>query len=158
MILLHHEVITMNISLETLIPIEKLQQEPNEVFKVVEKYGKAVLLKDNAPLYIIMKAQQAVEVEKQKKAFCEEDIKPLIGTPSATVITLHEAMRIVLNETEGHQMHASKLADAIYEQGLYVQKNGEKAKYNQIRARSGHYPEMFEALQGNVIRLRTESD
>ncbi len=148
----------MNIRLETLLPIDKLQQEPDEVFKVVEKYGKAVLLKDNAPLYIIMKAQPAVEAEKQEKDDLEEDIKPRTVTPSTTSLTLQEAMRIVLSETEGHQMHASKLADAIYERGMYVQKNGEKAKYNQIRARCGHYPEMFEALQGNVIRLRTESD
>lgn len=148
----------MNINLETLFSIEKLQLAPEEIFKAVEKYGQAVLLKDNAPLYVIMKARLAVEVEKQKADAPKEDIKPHTVTPTTTSLTLQEAMRIVLSEAEGHQMHASELADAVYERGLYVQKNGEKAKYNQVRARCGHYPEMFEAIKGNVIRLRTEKD
>lgn len=51
-------------------------------------------------------------------------------------------------------MHASKLADEIYERKLYLQKNGNKAKYTQTRARCGHYPDIFEALPGNYIRLK----
>ena len=33
-------------------------------------------------------------------------------------------------------------------------KDGSKAQYTQIRARCGHYPDMFEALPGNIIRLK----
>ncbi len=50
-------------------------------------------------------------------------------------------------------MHASKLADEIFERKLYLQKDGEKAHYTQIRARCGHYPEYFEVLTGNNIKL-----
>jgi antitoxin Phd len=37
---------------------------------------------------------------------------------------------------------------------LYLQKNGKKAQYAQIRARCVHYPELFEALPGNYIKLK----
>lgn len=148
----------MNINIETLLPLEKLQQTPDEILKVVDKYGQVVLLKDNAPLYVIMQAQLAVETEKMKADALKENPIPDPITPTTTSLTLQEAMRIVLSEAEGHQMHASELADAVYERRLYVQKNGEKAKYNQMRARCGHYPEMFEAMKGNFIRLRTEKD
>lgn len=63
-------------------------------------------------------------------------------------------MKIVLSEAENKTMHASKLADEIYERRLYLQKNGSKAQYTQIRARCGHYPDMFEALPGNYIKLK----
>lgn len=68
--------------------------------------------------------------------------------------TLQEVMKIVLSEAENKTMHASKLADEIYERRLYLQKNGNKAQYTQIRARCGHYPDMFEALPGNYIKLK----
>ena len=68
--------------------------------------------------------------------------------------TLQEAMKIVLSEAENYTMHASKLAAEIYERRLYLQKNGKKAQYTQIRARCGHYPDMFEALPGNYIILK----
>jgi antitoxin Phd len=54
-------------------------------------------------------------------------------------------------------MHASELADEIYNRRLYLQKNGKKAQYTQIRARCGHYPDLFEALSGNVIKLKINS-
>lgn len=57
-------------------------------------------------------------------------------------------MKIVLSEAENKTMHASKLADKIFERRLYLQKNGNKAQYTKIRARCGHYPDMFEALPG----------
>lgn len=63
-------------------------------------------------------------------------------------------MKIVLSEVENTTLHASELADIIYNRKLYVQKNGEKAKYNQMRARCGRYLDMFEALSGNYIKLK----
>lgn len=139
----------MEIKLETLVPFERIQEASEEVFKIVEQYGQAVLLKNNAPAYIIMKPQMAEESTAKKQA-------AFIQKPS--LHTLQEAMRIVLRDAKDHQMHAAELADAVYERGLYLQKNGEKAKYNQMRARCGHYPDMFEALKGNIIRLRTENE
>ncbi|WP_242826525.1 hypothetical protein [Caldisalinibacter kiritimatiensis] len=68
--------------------------------------------------------------------------------------TLHEAMKIVLSEAENKTMHASELADEIYRRRLYLKKDGSKAQYTQIRARCGHYSELFEALPGNYIKLK----
>jgi antitoxin Phd len=53
-------------------------------------------------------------------------------------------------------MHAAELAYEIYKRRLYLKKDGSKAEYTQIRARCGHYPDMFEALPGNYIKLKGE--
>ena len=134
----------MELIFETLVPFEKLQEVPEEVFRIVEKYGRAVLLKNNAPAYIIMKPEALAETRQTVQ----------YAVPRPEHRTLHEAMRIVLKDAPGRQMHAAELADAIYARRLYVQKSGEQAKYNQIRARCNHYPELFEGLPGNIIKLR----
>lgn len=131
----------MDIKIDSLIPFDTLRTDLEHVFSVVEKNGKVVLLKDNKPAYILMKYDtQAIEADT---------------VPDKQVnYTLQEAMKIVLSEAENKTMHASKLADEIYERRLYLQKNGNKAQYTQIRARCGHYPDMFEALTGNFIKLK----
>ena len=131
----------MDIKIDSLIPFDTLRTDLEHVFSVVEKNGKVVLLKDNKPAYILMKYDtQAIEVDT---------------VPNKQInYTLQEAMKIVLSEAENKTMHASKLADEIYERRLYLQKNGNKAQYTQIRARCGHYPDMFEALPGNYIKLK----
>lgn len=132
----------MDIKIDSLIPFDTLRTDLEHVFFVVEKNGKVVLLKDNKPAYILMKYDtQAVEYDT-------------VPNKQANY-TLQEAMKIVLSEAENTTMHASKLADEIYERKLYLQKNGNKAQYTQIRARCGHYPDMFEALPGNFIKLKT---
>ena len=131
----------MDIKIDSLIPFDTLRTDLEHVFSVVEKNGKVVLLKDNKPAYILMKYDtQAIEVDT---------------VPDKLInYTLQEAMKIVLSEAENKTMHASKLADEIYDRRLYLQKNGNKAQYTQIRARCGHYPDMFEALPGNFIKLK----
>ena len=135
----------MDIKIDSLIPFDTLCTDLEHVFSIVEKNGKVVLLKDNKPVYIVMKYDdQAIRDD----SFQEKPVN----------YTLQEAMRIVLSEAEDKTMHASKLADEIYKRRLYLQKNGKKAQYTQIRARCGHYPDMFEALPGNFIKLRTIDD
>ena len=131
----------MDIRIDSLISFDTLRTDLEHVFSVVEKNGKVVLLKDNKPAYILMKYDtQAIEVDT---------------VPDKQInYTLQDAMKIVLSEAENKTMHASKLADEIYERRLYLQKNGNKAQYTQIRARCGHYPDMFEALPGNYIKLK----
>lgn len=136
------EVKNMEVSLESLISYEKLKTDLDDVFEVVEKNGKVVILKDNEPLYILLKYDpKAGPIEK-------------ILAPSTPKLTLQEAMKLVLKDAEGRKMHAAELADEIYNRKLYLKKDGTQAKYNQVRARCSHYPEMFEALPGNVIQLK----
>ncbi|MDD3870381.1 MAG: hypothetical protein PHN58_08075 [Candidatus Cloacimonetes bacterium] len=132
----------MDIRIDSLIPFDSLKTNIDHVFSVVEKNGKAVLLKDNKPAYIVLKYDENSLADTG------------IGTQEMPNYTLHEAMRIVLSEAENKTMHAAELADEIYKRKLYLKKDGNKAEYTQIRARCGHYPDMFEALPGNLIRLK----
>jgi len=131
----------MDVKIDSLIPFDTLRTNLEHVFSVVEKNGKVVLLKDNKPAYIVLKYNA--------EGIVAENI-----TDKHANYTLQEAMKIVLSEVENKTMHASELADEIYKRRLYLQKNGKKAQYTQIRARCGHYPDMFEALPGNFIRLK----
>jgi antitoxin Phd len=131
----------MEININSLISIEKALNNTDDVFRIVDDMGKVIILKDNKPAYILSKYEESTEINNNKSA-------------RSSAYTLQEAMKIVLAEVENNTLHASELADIIYERKLYVQKNGEKAKYNQLRARCGHYPDMFEALPGNYIKLK----
>ena len=132
----------MDIKIDSLIPFDSLKTNIEHVFSVVDKNGKVVLLKDNKPIYIVLK-------------YDENHLSDAgIGMQEMPNYTLHEAMRIVLSEAENKTMHAAELADEIYRRRLYLKKDGSKAQYTQIRARCGHYPDMFEALPGNYIKLK----
>jgi antitoxin Phd len=132
----------MDVRIDSLIPFDSLKTNIDHVFSVVEKNGKVVLLKDNKPVYIILK-------------YDENNLTDAgIGMSEMLNYKLHEAMRIVLSEAENKTMHAAELADEIYKRRLYLKKDGSKAEYTQIRARCGHYPDMFEALPGNFIKLK----
>jgi antitoxin Phd len=132
----------MEIRIDSLIPFDSLKTNIDHVFSVVDKNGKVVLLKDNKPVYVVLK-------------YDENSLTDIgIGMQEKSNYTLHEAMRIVLSEAENKTMHASELADEIYRRRLYLKKDGSKAEYTQIRARCGHYPDMFEALPGNYIKLK----
>ncbi len=132
----------MDIKIDSLIPFDSLKTNIEHVFYVVDKNGKVVLLKDNKPAYIVLKYDENNLADTE------------IGMNEMHYYTLHEAMRIVLSEAENKTMHAAELADEIYRRRLYLKKDGSKAEYTQIRARCGHYPELFEALPGNYIKLK----
>lgn len=115
--------------------------EAEIVFKTVDDTDKIVILKDNKPAYIILKYEQNADLQ--------------FNVPvDKAAYTLQQAMKIALSEAQNQMLHASELAEIIYDRKLYIQKNGEKAKANQMRARCEHYPDMFEALSGNYIKLK----
>ena len=132
----------MDIKIDSLIPFDSLKTNIEHVFSVVDKNGKVVLLKDNKPVYIVLKYDEKRSTDAG------------IVMQEMPNYTLHEAMKIVLLEAEDKTMHAAELADEIYRRRLYLKKDGSKAQYTQIRARCWHYPDMFEALPGNRIKLK----
>jgi hypothetical protein len=67
-------------------------------------------------------------------------------------LTLHEAMRKVLQSTPGRRMLAADLATAIDRRGLYKMRDGRPVEAQQIHARVSHYGHMFER-DGQGIRL-----
>jgi antitoxin Phd len=118
----------MDIRIDSLIPFASLKTNIDHVFSVVEKNGKVVLLKDNKPVYIVLK-------------YDENNLTDVgISMSEMPNYTLHEAMRIVLSEAENKTMHAAELAYEIYKRRLYLKKDGSKAEYTQIRARRNWLP------------------
>ena len=79
----------MEVNLESLISYEKLKTDIDDVFKVVEKNGKVVILKDNEPVYILLKYDRN-----------SGPIEKFLG-PSIPKRTLQEAMKIVLKDVIG---------------------------------------------------------
>ena len=75
-------------------------------------------------------------------------------TGGVPVYTLHEAIKIVLSERNDKTLHASELANVIYERRLYLQQDGEQAPSSQIRARCRKHPKLFEFISGGNIRLK----
>lgn len=132
----------MDIKIDSLIPFDSLKTNIEDVFSVIDKNGKAVLIKDNKPAYIVLKYDQNYSTNEGIIMGKKPNYK------------LHEAMKIVLSEAENKTMHAKELADEIYRRRLYLKKDGNKAHYTQVRARCGHYPDMFEVLPGNYIKLK----
>ncbi|MGF7186605.1 antitoxin Phd [Desulfitispora alkaliphila] len=132
----------MEVNLESLVSLENLKSNVEGVLQIVERNGKVVLLKDNQPVYIIIK------YDSNSKSL--DQVMKIVANKN----TLQEAMKIVLLESEDKAMHAAELADTIFDRKLYLKKDGTKAEYTQIRARCGHYPDLFEALPGNIIKLK----
>lgn len=44
----------MNVNTDTLVPISEANQNFSKVARLVDKYGSAVILKNNAPRYVIL--------------------------------------------------------------------------------------------------------
>jgi len=59
-----------------------------------------------------------------------------------------------LSERNDKTLHASKLADIIYERKLYLRQDGGQAPSSQIRARCRDHPKLFEFIGGGNIRLK----
>jgi hypothetical protein len=70
-------------------------------------------------------------------------------------LTLHAAMAEVLSSAPMRMMRAADLADAIRRRGLYAMRDGRPAEPQQVHARVGHYPALFER-EGTFIKLRDE--
>ena len=54
----------MNVNTETLVSISEANQNFSKVARLVDKYGSAVILKNNAPRYIITAFSQAEKVRE----------------------------------------------------------------------------------------------
>jgi len=73
--------------------------------------------------------------------------------PDEWCLTLHVAMRRVLEDAPKHMMRAADIATAIQRHGLYRMRDGRPVEAQQIHARVGHYPEDF-GREGTFIKLK----
>jgi hypothetical protein len=67
-------------------------------------------------------------------------------------LTLHAAMRKVIEESPVKMMRASDIAAEIERRGLYRMRDGRPVEAQQIHARVGHYPKDF-GREGTFIKL-----
>jgi hypothetical protein len=68
-------------------------------------------------------------------------------------LSAHAAMAEVLRTAPQHKMRPVDLAAEINRRGLYRMRDGRPIETQQIHARTGNYPEMFER-DGVFIRLK----
>jgi hypothetical protein len=73
--------------------------------------------------------------------------------PAARYLSAHAAMAEVLRTAPQHQMRPVDLAAEINRRGLYTMRDGRPIETQQIHARVGNYPDMFER-NGPFIKLR----
>jgi antitoxin Phd len=59
----------MEVNLESLISYQKLRTNIDEVFKLVEKKSKVFILKDNEPVYILLKYDRNSDPTKKSWSF-----------------------------------------------------------------------------------------
>ena len=79
---------------------------------------------------------------------------PVVEPPVASGrMTLHQALRIVLNENDNQWMTVRELADEVNDRSLYQKRDGSPIEPNQIHARAKNYAAIFEK-NGPRIRLR----
>ena len=71
------------------------------------------------------------------------------------MMTLHEAIEKVLKK-EGSPLSASKIADRINEDKLYLGSEGEPVPASQINARINKYPSWFNKTKDGLISLAAE--
>ncbi len=131
----------MLIDFEKLIAYDDAISNPENIFNMVDEKGMIALIKDNQPKYLLIRFSNDAEKTME------------LAINGAKKRTLHEAMKEILLEKPNKTMHASDLANEIFNKKLYFKKDGTKAGYNQVRARCGQYPDIFEALPGNYIKL-----
>ena len=77
------------------------------------------------------------------------------GDPVLERHTLHDAMKIVLEEQGDAGMRPSDLAEAVTDRGLYRMRDGRPTSAHQVQARVNNYPKLFVRVDG-LIRLRQE--
>lgn len=63
----------MNINTDTLISISEANQNFSKVARLVDKYGSAVILKNNSPKYIILKFPKENDVSEAS----DDEVLPL---------------------------------------------------------------------------------
>jgi hypothetical protein len=69
-------------------------------------------------------------------------------------LTLHEALRVVLDDAGNRWMTVRELADEVNGRALYRKRDGSPVEANQVHARTRNYEAMFEK-NGPRVRLRT---
>ncbi len=80
------------------------------------------------------------------------DGEPRVGNEPTGRLTLHEAMRAVLQDAPSRMMRAADIASEVRRRDIYRMQDGRPVEPQQIHARVGHRPDMF-TREGIFIKL-----
>lgn len=122
--------------------MRKNNMDADMVFRTVEKEWKSSFSRDNQPAYLILKVWSWHQQHwKHWQICCVKLQASRCDANRSQIQKTRWCMRLLL-------------LMKFFVAGSIFKKMVQKQKYNQIRARCSHYPEMFEALPGNIIKLR----
>lgn len=93
-----------------------------------------------------------VESYEALLAFDTDEFEPG-DAGSGEKLTLHVAMRRVLEDAPNHMLRAVDIATEIQRRALYRMRDGRPVEAQQIHARVGHYPDDF-GREGTFIKLQ----
>lgn len=85
------------------------------------------------------------------RAMLEDSPSP----PSPTRLTLHEAIKLILEENGNRWMHVKDLAEEVNRRDLYTKRDGTPVDPSQIHARTKNYVNLFEK-NGPEVRLLSD--
>jgi antitoxin Phd len=69
-------------------------------------------------------------------------------------LTLHEAMKSVLEKTPHRMASIYYIEEQIKKKKLYLRKDGKPPKLFQIRLRPSHHSDMLEFIKPDIVRLK----
>ena len=108
----------------------------------------------------LLEEQRAEAAQIERRLAAEEWLLESSADQSPTrqtlPLTAHGAMAEVLRTAPQHKMRPVDLAAEINRRGLYRMRDGRPLETQQIHARMGDYPDMFER-DGAFIKLKTNS-
>jgi hypothetical protein len=105
-------------------------------------------------------AVREAEDELAALATRREELEGLIARGNAALgsespgrqMTLHEAMKTILEERDDRSMNVRDLAAEVNRRGLYRKRDGSPVEVNQIHARAKNYDKLFDK-DGPRVRL-----
>lgn len=85
----------MNIDTNALVSISEASQNFSKVAKLVDKYGSAIILKNDTPRYLIVEFEQAVAYERMKnydstKNISAEEVQRELGITDEQLANFEE--------------------------------------------------------------------
>jgi hypothetical protein len=130
----------------------------DDLSDVVSRHAQELRSRINRDYHLLEERQDEV-VQIERRLAAQEWLLNLSGGPSpmqeARYLTAHAAMAEVLRTAPQYRMRPVDLATEINRRGLYTMRDGRPIETQQIHARTGNYPDMFER-NGPFIRLRED--
>lgn len=149
----------MDHMMEKIVAYEDFLSDTEKMMEKAERLGSLIIIKDNKPAFQIYSANQSGS-NKEENLLSTKDLEEVKDNKDTTIekmfsgLTLKQAVLEVLMKADSKEMHVSEIAEEIYSRKLYRKRDGSKAHYTQIRAMCGQYPEEFETLPRNRVKLR----